>query len=87
MSNNSLKVRLRETFAQFEAGSVSFASMSMTLDNTVRAFESVPYAILRELEATILELNIENGYEQEGCESNVRNVIGRVQLLLEKIPD
>jgi hypothetical protein len=86
MSNASLVARIAEIANQFEAGKASFVHLQDVLENSARAIESLPYNMVVELRSIESRLAIEQGYEEEGCESKPQEVLTQLRLWLERVP-
>lgn len=86
MSNASLVTRIAEIITQFEAGKASFVHLQDVLENTAKAIESIPYAMVVELRSIKSRLAIEQGYEQEDCESKLQETLTQLRLWLERVP-
>jgi hypothetical protein len=86
MSNASLVARIAEIATQFEAGEASFVHLRDVLENTTRAIESLPYNMVIELRSIESRLAIEQGYEEEDCESKPQEALAQLRLWLERVP-
>jgi radical SAM superfamily enzyme len=86
MSNASLVVRISEIATQFEAGETSFVHLQDVLENTAKAIESLPYNMVIELRSIESRLAIEQGFEEEDCESKPKEVLAELRSWLERVP-
>lgn len=86
MSNASLIARITEVVTQFEAGEASFVQLQDVLENTAKAIESLPYNMVLELRSIESRLAIEQGYEEEDCESKPKEVLTQLLSWLERVP-
>jgi hypothetical protein len=86
MSNASLIARITEVVTQFEAGEASFVQLQDVLVNTAKAIESLPYNMVLELRSIESRLAIEQGYEEEDCESKRKEVLTQLLSWLERVP-
>lgn len=86
MSNASLVARIAEVTAQFEAGKASLVHLQDVLENTAKAIESLPCAMVVELRSIESRLVIEQGYEQEDCESKPQEALTQLRFWLERVP-
>jgi hypothetical protein len=86
MSNASLVARIAKIATQFEAGEASFVHLQDVLENTAKAIESLPYNMIVELRSIESRLAIEQGYEEEDCESKPKEVVAQLRSWLERVP-
>ena len=86
MSNASLVARISEVIAQFEAGEASFVHLQDILENSGKAIESLPYNMVVELRSIESRLAIEQGYEEEDCESKPQEALTQLRSWLERVP-
>jgi hypothetical protein len=86
MSNASLVTRIAEVITQFEAGEASFVHLQDVLENTAKAIESLSHAMAVELRSIESRLAIEQGYEQEDCESKLQETLAQLRLWLVNVP-
>jgi len=86
MSNASLVARIVEIVSRFEAGQTSFVHLQDILENTAKEFESLPYSMVVELRSIESRLAIEQGYEEENCESEAKKALVQLRSWLERVP-
>jgi hypothetical protein len=86
MSNASLVARIGEIVSQFEAGQISFVHLQDILENTAKAIESLPYTMVVELRSIESRLAIEQGYEEDDCESKPKKALVQLRSWLERVP-
>lgn len=86
MSNLSITSRIRQSLAEFQAGSIDAAQTATILRVSGQALEAMPYDLIKEFESIASVLQVAHWTEEEGCAPDLSSVLERVELWLEKVP-
>jgi len=87
MSNTTLKQRIAQAVADFEAGRINLAGLQNTIAGNGNALEAMPYALIKELGDIEQTLTVAQWYQEEDCEVSPQEALNAIRSWLSRVPD
>ncbi len=82
MSIQSLKNRLFQSLNLYREGLINLEELKQSVFLNGRALEMMPYPLIKEIDAIGYELEIIEGYIQNGFEADVDSVLSQLEVCL-----
>lgn len=86
MSNRNLVEACLSTVAMFAAGEASLAQLRQVVEQAVAGLEHLPQQTAEEFRRLLRRLEVEESYDEEGCETELTPALDQFCVLLRRVP-
>lgn len=86
MSNQSLKNKILNSLTLYKDGEISIDELKSAIDKNGRAFENMPYALIKDIEDIEYELTVSIAAAEDDCDASCDEAIILIETWLKKIP-
>lgn len=86
MSNRTLIERIESGLADVRAEKISARTFAEIVRNNGRALEGMPYVLVKEFESLALDLEIAEGYDEDGYSPELAPLLVKTQAWLAMLP-
>lgn len=86
MSNESLINRIQANLDLVQAEQASARTLADSIRGNGRAFEAMPYELIKEIESLAMDLDIAQWHDEDGFAPELAPILSRVRDWLSKVP-